>query len=225
MQAKAASGRDHRSLLAGVEKKLLERLASKLPAWVSPDMLTAAGFLGGIVVFAGYLLSHVNPGFLWLASLGLAIHWFGDSLDGTLARFRGRERPRFGFLVDQAIDVPGNILIMAGLGLSSYARLDTALLALAGYHALTIYSLVRHAVFLEHQISMAGFGPTEIRVILIAMNAGLYFQGARAGFLGFERFTWCDGILVAGFAAMVLIFVVGFIADARQLRDDRKDAA
>lgn len=215
----------HRSLLAAAEKKLLILLASKMPAWIVPDLLTAIGVLGGAVVFAGYLLSHRDPVYLWLANLGLVMHWFGDSLDGTVARFRGRERPRYGFFIDQTVDIVGNILIMAGAGLSPYMRLDTALLSLTGYHALAIYSLIRNAVFNEYRISMAGFGPTEIRILLFAMNTGLFFGGAQTGFLGFEQLTWCDGLLLAGFSSMAIIFFVSFFSEVRRLRDDPADRA
>ena len=172
------SQRIHRSLLAAAEKTLLVRLATALPRWVSPDQLTALGFVGAVAVFAGYLLAAHNPAWLWLANLGLFLHWFGDSLDGTLARVRGIERVKYGFLVDQSVDVAADILILAGLGLSPYARLDTALLALAGYHALTIHSLVWHAVAGQHRISGAVFGPTELRIALLAMNLALWLNGA-----------------------------------------------
>lgn len=218
----AAPRRVHGSLLAAAEKRLLVALAARLPAWVTPDGLTAFGIAGSALVLAGCLLSNEHAAFLWLANLGLVVHWFGDSLDGTLARHRRIERPRYGFFVDQTIDVVGNLLIMLGVGLSPYARMDTALLALAGYHALGIYSLVRSAVMDEHKVSMAGFGPTEVRIILFAMNAGIFFGGARDGFLGLAHFSWCDVLMIAGFVAMALIFATGFIADARRLdREER----
>jgi len=219
----AAPRRVNISLLAAAEKKLLLRLAANMPAWIAPDLLTAVGVFGGVLVFAGYLLSHRDPGYLWLANLGLLVNWFGDSLDGTLARHRGRERPKYGFLLDQSIDVVGNFLVMAGAGLSPYMRLDCALLALAGYHALTIYALIRNAVMEEHRITVAGFGATEMRMILFAMNTALFLGGARAGFLGFERLTWCDGLLLGGFAVMAAAFLAGFLADARRLRADPAD--
>ena len=210
--------RVHRSLLAAAEKTLLVRMAGALPRWVTPDQLTALGVAGAAIVFAGYVLAHRNPDFLWLASLGLVLHWFGDSLDGTLARVRGTERVQYGFLVDQSTDVASDILILAGLGLSPYARLDTALLALAGYHALTIHSLVWHAVAGEHRISGAVFGPTELRIGLIAMNAALWSVGAPKGFLGYAAISWCDALMLAVFAAMMIDFLATVIADARTLR-------
>jgi phosphatidylglycerophosphate synthase len=213
--------RVHRSLLAAAEKTLLVRMAAALPRWVSPDRLTALGVIGAVMVFAGYVLSHRNPDFLWLASFGLFVHWFGDSLDGTLARVRGTERVNYGFLVDQSTDVASDILIVVGLGFSPYARLDTALLALIGYHALAIQSLIWRAVAGEHRISGAVFGPTELRIALVAMNVALWSGGASKGFLGYEAFSWCDAVLLAAFAAMVLIFFVTLFTDARALRGQR----
>jgi archaetidylinositol phosphate synthase len=210
--------RVHRSLLAAAEKILLVRMAAALPRWVSPDQLTALGVVGALVVFAGYVLSHRNPDFLWLANLGLVLHWFGDSLDGTLARVRGTERVKYGFLLDQSTDVASDILIMAGLGLSPYARLDSALLALIGYHALTIHSLVWNAVAGEHRISGAVFGPTELRIGLIAMNLALWSAGAPKGFLGYDALSWCDMLMLAVFAVMMIVFLFSVFTDARVLR-------
>ena len=223
MNREAAPRRIQSSLLAAPEKKFLVHLASRMPAWIAPDHLTAIGVFGAAIVFAGYLLSHRDPGYLWLANLGLMVHWFGDSLDGTVARVRGQERARYGFFLDQTIDVVGNILIMVGAGLSPYMRLDSALLSLTSYHALTIYSLIRNAVFNEYRISMAGFGPTEVRIILFAMNAGIFFAGAHTGFLGFERLTWCDSLLLACFFLMTMMFIVSFLSEARRLRDEPAD--
>jgi len=215
--------RVHRSLLAAAEKKLLLRLAAAMPRWVTPDRLTALGVAGAVLVFAGYLLSGRDAGFLWLANFGLLVHWFGDSLDGTLARARQIERVKYGFLLDQSLDVASDILIMAGLGLSPYARLDTALLALVGYHSMTIHSLVWSIVSGEHRISGNGIGPTELRIGLFAMSAVLWRAGAPAGFLGCEALTWCDAVMLAAFAAMMLTYACTVFADARALRREGED--
>jgi len=212
------SVRVHRSLTAAAEKTLLVRLATAMPRWVTPDQLTALGVSGAATVFAGYLLSGRDPAFLWLANLGLLLHWFGDSLDGTLARVRGIERPKYGFFLDQSVDVAGDILIMAGLGLSPYARLDTTLLALIGYHALTIHSLVWNSVAGEHHISGAVLGPTELRIGLVVINVALWMGGAQLGFLGYPALTWCDALMLAVFAGMMLSFFAAVFSDARRLR-------
>ena len=118
------------------------------------------------------------------------------------------------------MDVVGDILIMIGLGLSPYTRLDIALLALVGYHALTIHSLVWHAVSGEHRISGALFGPTELRIALFAMNVALLLGGAPRGFLGFEALSWCDALLLAAAAVMMVVFLVTLFGDARALRHE-----
>ena len=213
--------RVHRSPLTPAEKVLLEWLARAMPRWTTPDQLTALGVLGAAITFAGYLFSAREPAFLWLANLGLLVHWFGDSLDGTLARVRGIERPKYGFVLDQSVDVAGDLLIMAGLGLSPYARLDTALLALIGYHALAIQSLAWCAVKGEHRISSALAGPTELRLGLVALNIALWAIGADRGFVGFAGFSWCDALLLAAFAIMAVQYAAGVARDTRALRGEQ----
>ncbi|MEL6929454.1 MAG: CDP-alcohol phosphatidyltransferase family protein [Cyanobacteria bacterium J06600_6] len=98
-------------LLAPLEKPALQWLAARMPSWVSPDLLTLFGIFGAIVILFAYLLANWTPGFLWLASLGLIINWFGDSLDGTMARYRQIERPKYGFFVDHTVDSLNEVLI------------------------------------------------------------------------------------------------------------------
>jgi len=104
--------RVNKILLGPLERPALAWLAKKMPAWVTPDTLTVTGFLGTILVAVSYVLTNQHHAFLWLASLGLVINWFGDSLDGTLARYRNIERPRYGFFVDHAMDGLGEVLVM-----------------------------------------------------------------------------------------------------------------
>ena len=104
------------SLVSGAERHLLLAIAARLPQAVTPDRLTGFGVLGAIVVLIGYVASSHDVRFLWLANTGLIIHWLGDSLDGTVARYRKIERQRYGFFVDQTIDVVGNLLRLRDLG-------------------------------------------------------------------------------------------------------------
>ncbi len=212
--------RVHTSVSAEVERKILIWLASRLPGWVKPDHLTAFGVFGAGVTLLGYALTWLSPGFLWLASLGLVLHWYGDSLDGTLARLRKIERPRYGYFLDQTVDVVGNLLICLGMGISPFIRMDTALLALAGYHALSIYSFVKTCVSNEFHVALLGSGPTEIRMLIIAMNMLILAFGAPGlAWMGLA-FTWCDvAVLVEtlGFFAVFIWFVASY---ARELRDE-----
>lgn len=198
--------RIHASVTAQVERKILIWIASRLPVWIKPDDLTAFGIFGAFVTLAGYGLTFYSTSFLWLASFGLVLHWFGDSLDGTLARVRGIERPRYGYFLDQTVDVIGNLLICLGMGISPFVGMDIALLALAGYHALSIYSFVRTSVSNEFHVSLLGSGPTEVRLMIIAMNILILIFGApRFEWMGIDM-TWCD--IAVG--AMALIFFIIF---------------
>jgi len=115
-QKTARHTRVNHGLLTPLERPALAWLSERMPAWVSPDLLTALGFLGSLVIFAGYVLTSIDVRFMWLASFGLVINWFGDSLDGTLARFRKIERPRYGYFIDHAVDSVAEALVFIGLG-------------------------------------------------------------------------------------------------------------
>ncbi len=111
-------------LLGPLERPALHWLAAHMPAWITPDICTLIGLGGAVMTLAGYGLSNVHPGFLWLASLGFLINWFGDSLDGTLARHRHIERPRYGYFVDHTTDAAVQVMIFLGLGLISLCHLQ-----------------------------------------------------------------------------------------------------
>src|SRR5574338_1678825 len=99
-------------LLGPLERPALRWLAAHQPAWVNPDVMTGTGVLGAAVIFSGYVASNYDRNFLWLASLGFFINWYGDSLDGTLARYRGIEKPRYGYFVDHTVDSFNETLII-----------------------------------------------------------------------------------------------------------------
>lgn len=163
--------------LASLEKPALLWLAAHTPAWISPDHMTVLGLLGSVVIFVGYWLTHLNPAFLWLATLGFVINWYGDSLDGTIARFRRQERPVYGFFIDHTVDAISEVLVFLGLGLSPYVRFDLACLALIGYLLLSVLVYVRTCVKGEFVISYGKLGPTEARLIAIGANTLVFFVG------------------------------------------------
>lgn len=188
--------RVNESLLAGPERRALLAIAARLPGWCTPDGLTLFGVFGGCVVILGYVLSRSDIAWLWLADLGLVIHWLGDSLDGTLARLRGIERPRYGFYLDQVIDALGNVLIALGVGLSLAARLDVALLVLATFHMLSIQVYVRAIVDREFHLAVGRLGPTEMRLGIVLMNTGILLFGAPP-LPGLPiALTWCDALML-----------------------------
>lgn len=213
--------RRHESLVSALERRALVALAGRLPRAVRPDHLTALGVAGAALVFAGYVASGAHPGWLWLANLGLALHWAGDSLDGTLARLRGIERPRYGFFVDQTVDVGTNFVMALGVGLSPFARLDLTLLVLAGYLMVNLYVLIRNAVTGEFLVSMAGLGPTELRIGMVLMNLGILAFGAPHFVLVGQTMNWCDILLVLTTLLLLGLFSAGFAIDALRLaRED-----
>ncbi|WP_324809543.1 CDP-alcohol phosphatidyltransferase family protein [Sphingomonas sp. LY29] len=200
------------NLVARVERRLLTWLCARLPAWVTPDQLTSLGLVGAAMVFVGYGLSTVDIGWLGLAIAGFFVHWFGDSLDGSLARFRSIERPRFGYFIDHSADGLGNLMIVGGLGISPFVRLDVALLALAGYYLLSIHAFLSARIIGELRLSYVAAGPTELRLLLIAMTVLMFVLGRDTTpplFNGFDIFV---GVVAA---IMITIFVVQTISVAR----------
>lgn len=165
------------SLTGHHEKKLLVWLAARMPTWVTPDLLTVLGFLGAVVIFIGYALTGYDKAYLWLASFGFFLNWFGDSLDGTTARVRKIERPVFGFYVDHVIDAFVEILIFLGVGISPYMRFEIACLALIMYMLMSVLVYVRTAAVGEFKITYGKLGPTEARIIAVLANALVYFIG------------------------------------------------
>jgi len=166
-------------LLGPLERPALLWLSARMPAGVTPDILTAIGVLGGFVISLGYILSNFDRNYIWLASFGFVVNWFGDSLDGTLARYRHIERPKFGFFIDHTTDTFSQAVIFLGLGLSPYVSYDVASMALIGYLMLGVLAYVRTSVVGEFKISYGKLGPTEIRVIAILLNTSMYFIGQK----------------------------------------------
>ena len=207
--------RIQQNVLARSERRLLTWLCGKLPAWVMPDHLTSLALFGAVLIFAGYAAGGSDPRWLLVAIAGYFIHWFGDSLDGSLARFRDIERPRFGYFVDHSADALGTMMIVLGIGLSPYVRVDVALLALAGYYLLSIHAFLAARVVGELKLSYVAAGPTELRLILIAMTLAMLGVGEPRPVYGpFSAFDIAMGL--AGLA-MIAIFVVQTIIVARRI--------
>ena len=165
------------SILAGRERNLLNRLCGGLPDWVTPDILTAIGFVGAVATGVAYAATNISPIFLFLASIGLLINWFGDSLDGSLARYRKRERDRYGFFLDHSVDAFGNLFISFGLGLSPFVSMDVALFTLVGYLLLGLFVFLSQQVSGALRLSFLGFGPTELRLVMIVVNLAMFLLG------------------------------------------------
>ena len=158
------------SVLNALEKRVLIWLAQRQPRWVTSDMLTYIGVLGAVVIAAGYILASHNINFLWLSSLGFIINWYGDSLDGTLARVRKTQRPIYGYYLDHTVDAINEVMIFVGVGLSGLMHLEIALLALVMYLLMTINVSINAHLKKEFKLTYASMGPTEFRIIMILIN-------------------------------------------------------
>ncbi len=204
-------------LLGPLERPALQWLAAHMPAWMNPDILTGIGIIGAVLIFFSYWLSNALPGFLWVASLGFVINWLGDSLDGTLARYRQSERPKYGFLVDHTVDSFNEVLIVLGLGLSPYVTFSVACLALIGYLLMSILVYIRTYVHGVFQLSYGKFGPTEVRVFLILLNLVMFFLGVPEVELPLGLGTVYDIPIALVAAVLFLLFTAGSIRDAVEL--------
>jgi phosphatidylglycerophosphate synthase len=203
-------------LLAASEKRLLIWIAGRLPRSVHSDQLTLLALLAMALAGSGFALARWDSRALWVVIAGLCLNWFGDSLDGTLARVRRVERPRYGYYVDHALDLAGITLLMTGLALSTYM---TPIVALA---VLIAYLLVAGEVFLatsvhgEFRMSVAGVGPTELRILLAAGTLALFRDPHP---LGLRLFDVAGAIAAAGMAAA---FVIAVVRNATALATDAR---
>lgn len=207
--------RIQQNVLAVSERRLLTWLCSRMPAWVTPDILTAGGVAGAVAIFIGYAASGLSPAWLWLAIAGYVIQWFGDSLDGSLARYRKIERPSFGYFIDHSCDGITTLLILAGIGLSPFVRLDVALVALAGYLLLSIHAYLSVQAVGELKLSYLSAGPTELRFVLIGMTLAMMVVGSRPAWFG--TVSWFDIFVGAVAALFIVLFVVQTLTIARRL--------
>jgi phosphatidylglycerophosphate synthase len=157
-------------LLAKPEARVLEWIARRLPARLKPDHLTAIGMLAALGIAGAYVLSNGDSAWLWAASALLVIHWLGDSLDGTLARVRRTERPRYGYYLDHLVDAFATAAIGIGLGLSPYMLLAVGLAIVIAYLILSINTYLETQAFGVFTLGYGRLGPTEARLMLIGVN-------------------------------------------------------
>jgi archaetidylinositol phosphate synthase len=192
------------AITAPFERWFLPWMARRLPRWVTPDGLTSAGLLSAVGVMICYVLSSMQRDWLWGASIGLVLHWYFDSLDGTLARVRHIERPDYGYYVDHMSDVFAGLAILVGLGTTPWMRSSTALFVLAGYLAMSVHTHVSAPLTGVFQMGKGGLGPTEVRLILILSNTAVWIWPTLEVPLGplgsaplYEFIGWCAVVLFA----------------------------
>ena len=163
------------SILNGVEKKALVWLAGKQPSWVVSDTLTIIGIIGAVMICAGFMLSCLDINWLWLSIAGFLVNWYGDSLDGTIARVRGTQRPVYGYYLDHTVDIINEAFMFIGLGLSYLMRLDIALMVFIVYLCLTLNVSINAHLKSEFKLTYGKLGPTEFRVIACILILLLIF--------------------------------------------------
>jgi archaetidylinositol phosphate synthase len=213
----ATQRRTNTGWLEPLERPTLATLASKMPAWVTPDVLTGIGFVGSVVTFGGYALASQHPQWLWIASAGLLVNWFGDSLDGTLARYRKIERPRYGYFLDNAIDLVMQFLLAAGIAISGFIRSDLCFIALSVFLMMSVLSLLRANISGVFQLSYGGVGPTEMRVMFIMLNAVMYFFPPQPfSLLGLEM-TYPSWLSLTWSSVALATFAFSMLSDIRRL--------
>ena len=217
------SERIQTSLLNGVEKKALTWLAWHQPKGMTSDLLTLIGFFGSVIIALGYTLANGNLAWIWLASLGFVINWYGDSLDGTFARVHNQQRKTYGFFIDHNVDCINESLMFIGIGLSPMMNMNIALLVLSAYLILSIYVYISAHLKNEFKLTYAKMGPTELRIIVILINTLYFFvkpfqdYTLTISFFGNEQhFGIMDYVGAALFIGLVIVYLQSLFKDARE---------
>ena len=192
------------SLLAVPEKRLLVWMAERAPAWINSDHLTILGFVAQVMTGVSYAVARWSHLGLSGAVAFLVLNWLGDSMDGTLARVRQKQRPRYGFYVDHILDSIGTVVLMGGLAVSGFMSPLIAVGLLTLFLLLSIQSYLATYVFGEFRMSFWSFGPTELRLLLIAGNLALFRWPVVLH--GHHLFDIGGAIGIAGMAAMLVWF-------------------
>jgi archaetidylinositol phosphate synthase len=210
--------------LARLEKRALTSIARRLPRWLLPDHLTGLGVLAAIGIAAGYLLSNEHVAWLWAVNALLVVHWLGDSLDGTLARVRKIERPRYGYYLDHLTDAVSTVLIGIGLGLSPYMLLTVGLAIVIAYLVLSINTYLETSVFKVFKLGYGFVGPTEVRIALFVVNA-LIALGVGVGFTVSDvGMTVFDVVGIAAAGVMSVAVIGRAVHNLRELAKEEPSA-
>ncbi len=207
--------RINHSLTASVERRALRWMAERAPRWLSSDQLTLLGLAAQVGAGISYGVCRYNRSALWLVMLCIGMNWFGDSMDGTLARFRGQQRPRFGFYADHVVDLLGAIALMCGLGLSGLVHWQIALAMLIAFLLLSSESYLATYTVGSFEMSQGVFGPTEIRLLLIIGNLAL-LRSPFCTVLGQRLLLFDVGGAIAS-AGMFLIAIMLILQHSAQL--------
>jgi archaetidylinositol phosphate synthase len=225
MPAAAHAPREKTFLLARREARVLEWIAHRMPARVTPDHMTILGVLAAFGIAGAYVLSNGDRAWLWAASALLVVHWLGDSLDGTLARVRKAERPTYGYYLDHLVDAVATAVIGIGLGLSPYLLLATGLAIVIAYLVLSINTYLETQAFGVFSLGYGRLGPTEARLGLIALNTALALGAGLEASVGGLGVTLLDLIGLGAAAAMLAGLAVRAARNLRVLAEREPYAA
>jgi archaetidylinositol phosphate synthase len=217
--------REPNFLLARWERPTLIWIARRLPRWVLPDDLTIVGVAAALGICGAYQLSNEGSGWLWLASGLLVIQWLGDSLDGTVARVREIQRPKYGYYVDHLVDAISTAAIGIGLGLSPFMLLSIATLIVVAYLILSINVYLESYAFGRFALGYGHIGPTEVRIVLIALNTALALGLGLDFNLVDVDLTVFDAIGLGIVAVMIVLLVGRAAVNLRLLAKDEPAAA
>jgi len=204
------------SLTCAWEKRNLPRIARALPDWVAPDHLTALAVVAAVLIAVSFGLTHLSSWWMVAAIVGLAVHWFGDSLDGTLARVRRMERERYGYFVDHIADAGATVIVFVGFGLSPYVQLSTALFLAVSYLLLQIRAEIEAYTSRKFRLSYAWIGPTEARILLALVCTGLTFWTPP---VVIGSLTVTDLVCLGIAAIFIATFVGCSVVEARRLAE------
>ena len=213
--------RIQKSIINKLEHRALVWLALRQPRWVTSDILTFVGVVGAFLTGLGFYLTRYSIDWLWLSFAGLVINWYGDSLDGTLARVRNCQRPLYSYYLDHTVDCINEAFMFVGAGLSPLVHLDLALMAFILYLFLTINVSINAHLKSEFRLTYAKLGPTEFRLLIIIANSLLI------AFPALATRTWSinaihgeldplDPLAVVIVAALAVIYLCTIISDARE---------
>jgi phosphatidylglycerophosphate synthase len=213
----ATAPRQKTFLLAAPETRVLQWIAARLPSRVMPDHLTALGVVAAAGIAVAYALSGHGDGWLWAASGLLVVHWLGDSLDGTLARVRRTERPRYGYYLDHLVDAVATAMIGIGLGLSPHLLLATGLLVVIAYLVLSINTYLETQSLGVFSLGYGRVGPTEARIALIGLNTAMALGVPLHVTIAGVGVSALDLAALAGVAVMLVALAVRAARNLREL--------
>ena len=212
------------AITATVEEKAKEFICPRIPEWIGPDHLTVLGVIGALITAIGIVLGFFNRVWLVGIPIGLILNWLGDSFDGSIARYRKRTRPNYGYYIDKIVDAVVLMILSLGIGMSGFVKMEIALLFLAMYLGLMLHvDLVVH-VENKAQNSFGLVGPTEIRIVGIIISIIMFFMPINYYDIYGHLLTQYDFVLLSVAIIMFIILLVSIIKEGIKLnKEDTKD--